>query len=204
MSAAAAITALALGGCSDPYSQRPGPPRQPSAATATEGHAGAALSSPRPPTADPPPTTDHLPPTTEHLSPPTHHLSAAKSLGPTPAAAIRAFGRLYTNWTAATVAGHLDRLARASTGEAASEMARAAQESRGDYELHRSGVFNRGTLEAVAVQPGHPGRYVVVTLESTGATSKQYAGLKPAFHVTLARVRRTAAGWTVSAWLPQS
>lgn len=171
------LVLVALTGCRDPYSRPAASTRTPSAPPSPQASVSPAPKAPRPRPA---------------------------ALGQTPEAAVGTFARLYINWTATTVAAHLDRLAHSSSGEAASEMARAAQESRSDYELHRSGVFNRGTVESIAPQHGHPRRYVIVTLEATGATSKEYAGLRPAFHVTLASVERTTAGWTVSAWLPQS
>jgi hypothetical protein len=174
---------IAFVGCSDPYSRAPATaPSHPATTQAT-----------------PAPTAPRAGPGAAPSRP-----QVVKALGATPAAAVTTFARLYTNWTAATVAARLGRLAHSSAGDAAAEMARAAQESRGDYELHRSGVFNRGTVESVAPLPGHPRRYIVVTLEATGAKSKQYAGLRPAFHVTLVTVEPTNGGWTVSAWQPQT
>lgn len=175
---AAAIAVTALSGCADPYTD---------GASARAG----ASSVPRSRTTTPRQT---------QIEPP----RSSATLGPSPTRTIAAFATIYTNWTAANVAARLTRLAGKATGEAAAEMSRAAQESRGDYELHRSGVFNRGSVQTVAPRPGHRNEYVVVTLEATGARSKQYAGLKPAFHVTLARVAPTATGWTVSSWRPQS
>lgn len=122
----------------------------------------------------------------------------------TPVAALRRFGTLYINWTAATVAARLASLAADSVGEARSAMLLAAAQTRADPELTRAGVANRGAVEAVAALPGGSG-WVVVTRESTSASaSAAYAGLAPAWHLTLAQVSRRDGGWVVSAWQPEN
>ena len=125
---------------------------------------------------------------------------------PTAVAAVRAFAAAYINWSYATVAGDLRRLAAASVGQARSAMALAAVQTAGDYELRRGQVSNRGTVEAVAPQAGRPDRYVVVTEElTTAAASTAYQGLQAAWHVALATVVRQPGGhYAVSAWDPQS
>jgi hypothetical protein len=121
-------------------------------------------------------------------------------------AAIKAFATVYINWTASTVARRMLALAAGSVGQARSVVALAASETAGDYELRRGGIANSGTVEAVAPLSDHANEYVVVTRERTTATnSSAYAGLAPAWHVTLATVRQVAAGvWAVSGWQPES
>jgi hypothetical protein len=81
----------------------------------------------------------------------------------------------------------------------------AAAQTAGDYELRRGGIANHGTVEAVAPLRGSPGTYVVVTRESTTASATTaYQGLRPAWHVTLAGVRRQPrGGWVVDRWQPE-
>jgi hypothetical protein len=122
-----------------------------------------------------------------------------------PQAAILAFATAYINWSAATVTADLGRLARASVGQARAELQLAAAQTSRDYELHRSGIANHGTVEAIAPLRGQPGRYVVVTRESTtAAVSTAYQGLAPAWHITVAAARQQAgAGWVLSGWQPE-
>ncbi len=141
----------------------------------------------------------------EYPSPPA---PAEEPMGasPTAAEAVRSFAQAYTNWDAATVAPRLRDLAGRSVGQARSAMELAAAQVGGDYELQRGGIANQGTVEAVAPLAGGGDRYVVVTRErTTAALSTAYQGLQPAWHVTIAAVRRTGAGrWAVSGWQPES
>lgn len=125
---------------------------------------------------------------------------------PTPVSAVRSFAIAYITWTASSVKDDLLRLAARSVGQARSAMTLAAAQTAGDYELHRGGIANSGTVEAIAPLAGRTGQYVVVTRESTSAAnSNAYAGLRPAWHITIATVRRAAAGgWVVSGWQPES
>jgi hypothetical protein len=143
--------------------------------------------------------------THEYPSPPPPPQTAAGPAG-TPARAVRAFATAYINWTADTVAHDMASLAARSVGQARSAMTLAAAETADDYELRRGGIANHGTVEAVAPLPRKPGRYVVVTLESTSATNTTaYQGLRPAWHVALATVTEQAPGqWVVSAWQPEN
>jgi hypothetical protein len=124
----------------------------------------------------------------------------------TPVAAIESFALGYTNWTAADIAARMRALAAVSVGQARSAVALVAAQSAQDYELRRGGVTNSGAVEAIAKLPGSAERYVVVTQERTTASNTTaYAGLKPAWHLTLATVAPVqGGGWAVSAWQPQS
>jgi hypothetical protein len=53
---------------------------------------------------------------------------------------------------------------------------------------------------------GDAGQYAVVTLERTTASNTNvYQGLRPAWHLALATVKRQpGGGWVVSAWQPES
>ena len=122
-----------------------------------------------------------------------------------PVLAVRAFATGYINWTAATISGRMRGLAALSSGQARSAMLLAAAQTARDYELHRGGVANAGTVQAIAPEPGRADRFVVVTLERTTATrSAAYQGLAPSWHVALATVARRAGGWVVSGWQPES
>jgi hypothetical protein len=123
-----------------------------------------------------------------------------------PVGAIADFATIYTNWTAGSVARQLGLLALASVGQARTEMALAAAQTRADRQLHAAGIANSGTVEAIAPLPGAARVWVVVTRERTIATrSTAYAGLAPAWHVTIATVVRLASGrWAVKGWQPES
>lgn len=141
----------------------------------------------------------------EYPSPPPPRQIAAKA-APTAIQAITAFATAYINWTAQSVAADMRSLAAQSVGQARSAMALAAAETAGDYELQRGGIANHGTVEAVSALPGREREYVVVTLESTGATNTTaYQGLRPAWHVALATVAEQAPGrWVLSGWQPEN
>ncbi len=126
--------------------------------------------------------------------------------GPSPVQVIRVFATVYINWTAQTVARQMQELARASIGQARSEMALAAAQTARDSQLQEGGIANGGTVEAVAPLAGGVDRYAVVTRESTSATNTTaYQGLAPAWHVTVATVTEIAAGrWVISGWQPES
>ncbi len=120
--------------------------------------------------------------------------------------AVREFATAYINWTAGSVARDMLVLAAESVGQARSATELAASETASDYELRRGGVANSGTVQAVAPLPGGGGRYVVVTLERTKATNTNaYAGLAPAWHVTVASATEISSGrWVVSGWQPEN
>jgi hypothetical protein len=131
---------------------------------------------------------------------------AAVAAAPTAVAAVRRFADAYINWTAQTVASDMRTLAAESVGQARSAVALAAAQTAGDYELQQGGIANSGSVEAVSLLPGARARYVVVTRETTTATSRDaYQGLRPAWHVAIATVIRTPAGrWAVNGWQPES
>jgi hypothetical protein len=154
------------------------------------------------------------PPTKVAIANRTHEYPAAPAPPETvvgigaPAAeqAIREFAAAYINWTAGSVARDMLALAAESVGQARSAAELAASETASDYELRRGGVANSGTVQAVAPLRGGGGRYVVVTLERTTATNTSaYAGLAPAWHVTVATATELARGrWVVSGWEPEN
>jgi hypothetical protein len=119
-----------------------------------------------------------------------------------PAQAVAVFTGAYINWTATTLSTRLSALAEVCVGQARSAMLLGAAEAGRDYELHGSGVANRGSVEAVASLPAAPRQYVVVTRETTVAPGRSLA---PVWHVTLATVTRIAGGlWVLSRWQPES
>lgn len=127
----------------------------------------------------------------------------------TATAAISAFARVYINWNAEDVSARMARLARASVGQARSEMSLAAAETRADTTLRQGGIANLGEVEAVAPVRGRPGVYVVVTREATtSSVTTAYQGLSPAWHLTLATVQAQGQGrgrhWVLSGWQPEN
>lgn len=123
-----------------------------------------------------------------------------------PEQAVRRFASAYINWTAESISRDMSRLASASIGQARSALQLAAAQTAADYELKRGGIANRGTVEAVTPLPASLNQYIVVTRESTTATSDSaYEGLTPAWHVAIATVARVpAGGWVLSGWQPES
>ena len=117
-----------------------------------------------------------------------------------------AFATAYINWNAQTVAADMRMLASESVGQAHAAMELAAGETARDYELHRGGIANRGTVQAVAPLTQSGSRWVIVTLERTTATANaSYQGLAPAWHVIVCAVVRLPSGrWAVSLWQPES
>lgn len=124
----------------------------------------------------------------------------------TPIHAIDAFATAYINWNATTVTPDMRALAAASIGQARAAMELAAAGTAQDYELHRGGITNSGTVEAVARLVGGQNQFVVVTRELTSATNTSaYQGLQPAWHLTVATVTQVEPGaWVVSGWQPES
>jgi hypothetical protein len=120
--------------------------------------------------------------------------------------AVQVFTSTYINWTADTVSGRLQALAEVSVGQARSAMSLAASESARDYELQRGAIANSGVVEAIAPVLDQPDEYAVVTREQTTAgNTNAYRGLAPAWHLTLATVRRLTGGlWVLSDWQPES
>jgi hypothetical protein len=145
-------------------------------------------------------------PSTEHSTIGEFSTARGTIADSSPARAIADFATVYVNWTAGSVAGQLRLLTLASVGQARAEMALAAAQTRADRELHAAGIANSGVVEAIAPLPGGGRRWVVVTRERTIATrTTAYAGLSPAWHVTIASVVRLASGrWALSGWQPES
>ena len=122
-----------------------------------------------------------------------------------PTQAVRAFATVYVNWTAATVSGRLRTLARRSIGQARATLELQSREVAADRELHRGGIANAGTVEAVGALAGVPHRYAVVTRERTSAANDAaYRGLAPEWHVSVATVTRVGRRWVLSGWQPES
>jgi hypothetical protein len=122
------------------------------------------------------------------------------------AQAVVDFATLYINWTAGSLDRQLTDLALASVGQARSEMELTAAQTRADAQLHAAGIENSGVVEAVSPLPGAGEQWVVVTQERTTASnSGAFAGLAPAWHVTIATVTVLASGRSVvSGWQPES
>jgi hypothetical protein len=137
-----------------------------------------------------------------HLDPKLRR-SVLAAAAPTPTAALERFARLYINWNEHNLAAQQRTLAAISIGEASSTEAQAAAHTPADYELHNSHLANKGRIVAIAPsRPARPGSYMVVTRERTTGTGT-YDQLAPAYHLTIATVRRIPGGWTVSQWHPQ-
>jgi hypothetical protein len=137
-------------------------------------------------------------------TPPGPHSSQPVNPAATPDAAIMRFASLYINWTYSTLAEHERQLAASAVGDARLAESQAAASAERDRDLQQGHIYNRGSVISVAaVIGGAPGQYTVVTREETGG-NPEYAGLRAAFHVTLATVQQLHTRWAVSEWQPQS
>jgi hypothetical protein len=141
--------------------------------------------------------------THEYPAPPPRQRAPAAS---TPQLALLIFATIYINWNASNVAKRLRALAHASIGQARSAMQLEAAQVTADPQLRAGGIANHGTVEGIApLLGGAAGEYVVVTREwTTASATGAYQGLLPAWHATIATVRREGRGWVVSGWQPES
>jgi hypothetical protein len=122
----------------------------------------------------------------------------------TPVQALIQFAVLYINWTYRTLPGHQAQLAAIAVGDARLAERQAAAASKRDTTLQQGHIYNRGSVIAVSrVIDGSAGQYAVVTREQTGG-DPEYAGLRAAFHITLATVVAVRGAWAVEEWQPQS
>jgi phage protein U len=191
--AGAAIAAIALAGCglSNPY--------------ATKATKTATGTTTKPTTT----TVDHDPAPERGGSIPAAARSkqgtlAASAAQPTPVAALTNYAQLYTNWTAKTVSATQTELASMALGSARAQALQAAASYRHDTTLLKSHVANSGTVVAISNGRGvAAGEWVVVTREATTGSS-DYQGLPAQLHVTYAQLTKTATGWVVSSWSPQT
>lgn len=122
----------------------------------------------------------------------------------TPEAALRRFAELSTNWTADTLVDNQRALARISIGGARQTAMLAAERIARDDTLRRAQLSSTGRV--LSASPGWGsarGSWIVVTRErTTGGDS--YRDLPPTYHVTIAKLEQSSAGWVVSSWAPQS
>jgi hypothetical protein len=122
----------------------------------------------------------------------------------TPHAAILRFASLYINWTYKNLVSHERTLASIAVGGARLAEQQAATQTARDTTIARAHIYNRGRVIGIAPVIAPSGdRYVVVTREQTGG-DPEYAGLQPAYHVTLATVTRLPGGFAVAQWEPES
>jgi hypothetical protein len=121
-----------------------------------------------------------------------------------PRRAVERFAAGYINWTYRTLGADAARLAASAVGEARTLEEQTRARAAGDTPLRRAHIYNSGSVMAVVpLRGGRRNEWVVVTREQTGG-DREYAGTEAAFHVTLATVRRVAAGhWAVSGWHPE-
>jgi hypothetical protein len=136
-------------------------------------------------------------------APPSAASQRPSQAAPTREAALRAFAQLYVNWSYQTLGAEQRELAAMSVGSARLAEQQAAAASQSDSTIGRGHIHNSGAVVSVAGDLTEAGRWVIVTREQTGG-SKQYQGLPPGYHVTLARLAHVAGGYAVSQWLPQS
>jgi hypothetical protein len=136
-------------------------------------------------------------------APPSPAAQAPAGVQPTPAKALAAFSRLYTNWTYRTLSADQRTLAAMSVGAARLAERQAAASTQADTTIVRGQLWNSGQIAGIAPDLARPATWVLVTREQTGGDT-QYEGLPAAYHVTLAQLARVPGGYAVSQWLPQN
>ena len=105
------------------------------------------------------------------------------------------FATAYINWNAADRHRRMRALAAQSVGQARSAMTLAAAQTAGDYELRQGGIANSGTVEAIAPLAGgpQPVRRRHARVDHRDATRPPTRASRPAWHLTIATVRRAAS-----------
>lgn len=136
-------------------------------------------------------------------APPSASAQTPVSVQPTPAKALSAFARLYTNWTYKTLSSDQQTLAAMAVGAARLSEREAAASSRDDTTIARGRIYNRGEVVSIAPDLAGSQSWIVVTREQTGGDT-QYEGLPATFHVTIVTLARVSGGYAVAQWLPQS
>lgn len=116
-----------------------------------------------------------------------------------PVAALERYAKLWSNWTAGTVAADQRRLASISLGQARAQALQATATLARDSTLTRSDVANTGQVIAITPALHAPGVWVVAISERTTGAG-QYAGLPATVHVNYAQLTHTHHGYVVERW----
>ena len=136
-------------------------------------------------------------------APPSPSAQAPNGVQTTPEKALERFASVYVNWTYRTLSENQRTLATMSVGAARLAEQQAAAQSQADSTIAAGHISNSGQLVSIAREVSRPEQWVIVTREQTGGDS-EYAGLKAAYHVTLAQLQSVPGGWAVSQWLAQN
>jgi len=191
-SVAALLVVAALSGCApeDPYGRQP-----PAAGSGQQEPA-----SPRAPTSRPglSPAFGELPGTAPRalLAEPRRFPAA----GTTPQATLARAARLYGNWTSASAARRLERIAALCVGQARAELRQAAAQAATDPQ--QRGSRGRANVEAIDLDGhGQRQRALVITRELVATPDLPSEGWR--YRLTVATVERRASKWVISRWLPQ-
>jgi hypothetical protein len=192
-SMAALLVVAALSGCApeDPYGRQ-----RPAAGSGQREPATA----PAVPTSRPgaPPASGELAGTTPRalLAEPARFPAA----GTTPKATLARAARLYGNWTSASAAHRLERIAALTVGQARAELRQAAAQAGTDPQ--QRGARGRASVEAIDLDGhGQRRRALVITRELVAAPDLPSEGWR--YRITVAVVERRASKWVISRWLPQ-
>ncbi len=180
-SALAAVLALAITGCQDPYTSD----RTRAAPTPTNGRVATPRDDDRPgPPAGPLPAT-------------------AQSLSPSGRRAARSFATGWINWDWRSAASQQRALARLATGDLARQLRANASSARIDASLARDKPGSRGTVAAIELSANHARAVgIVVTREQSYTAGHADLGGQH-YRVYRTRLIHERNGWRVSAWEPQ-
>lgn len=121
----------------------------------------------------------------------------------TPQAALTRFAQTWGTWTSATLPAVQNRVAGMSIASARDEARQAVASYQADPTLKHSNLSATTTVVALAQGVGSAAGYWVVTT-SEKLTGRGAASLTPTLHVNYAKLTRTAHGWVVNTWSPQS
>jgi hypothetical protein len=129
-----------------------------------------------------------------------HEPTEFPEAGEIPRATLALAARLYGNWTSASAARRLRRMAALSVGQAHAELRQAAAQSSVDRQ--QRGARSRATVQAISVRGQGPRRRaLVVTRERIIAPDLPPEGWR--YRVTAAELERRPDGWVISRWAPQ-
>jgi hypothetical protein len=121
----------------------------------------------------------------------------------TPQAVVHAFCSQWSNWNWRTIERQQRRLAALATGALGRQLAAEAELRAHDLALRRDRLGGRGRVVTIDVKRGERVRDAVCVASQQQVARGRVDSEGTRYHVYLATVARTDAGWAVRRWEPQ-